>query len=312
MAGEGPGRAGEINENGLSLFSHRLPPVGLGEKLKLLLVGVVLVPCRLVLAVTVMLVSWAVCGLGLAGRDRHQFECRPQAGWRGACREFMYTATSSVILWSLGFRLEIKGERAARDEAPVVIAAPHTSFLDVFSISICRGSPVARIENSRTPGMSAIQTMGHTIFVDRRSDASRQAAGETIVTRARSPLPWPRVFIFAEGTTTNGSALIRFQTGGFRPGVPVQPVTITYSHPHLTTWTRDQKHGFLASILMLMATPSKTVTVEFLPVHRPTKEEQADPIQFARAVQEVMARQLGVPATDIQRAEFVRESRKAM
>jgi hypothetical protein len=89
MAGEGPGRAGEINENGLSLFSHRLPPVGLGKKLKLLLVGVVLVPCRwprgavvtvprLVLAVTVMLVSWAVCGLGLAGRDRHQFECRPQ------------------------------------------------------------------------------------------------------------------------------------------------------------------------------------------------------------------------------------------
>ena len=62
----------------------------------------------------------------------------------------MFTATSSVILWCLGFRLRVEGEAVAREEAPVVICAPHTSFLDVFIIAICRGSPVARIENSRS------------------------------------------------------------------------------------------------------------------------------------------------------------------
>jgi hypothetical protein len=105
----------------------------------------------------------------------------------------MFKATSSVVLACLGFRLKIEGEVASRDDAPVVICAPHTSFLDVFVIAVCRGSPVARIENSKTPGMSAIQTVGHTIFVDRRSDQSRHAALENIVARAISPLSWPKV-----------------------------------------------------------------------------------------------------------------------
>jgi len=91
------------------------------------------------------------------------------------------------------FRLKIECVPASRDEAPVVICAPHTSFLDVFVIAICRGSPVARIENSKTPGMSAIQTVGHTIFVDRRSDQSRHAALQTILSRVTSSLSWPQV-----------------------------------------------------------------------------------------------------------------------
>lgn len=299
----------EVNANGLNLFSHSLPPFTLGQKISFFLTGIVLVPLRLVASVSVMLVTWGLSGLGLAARDREAFQSHPATGWRGACREVMYTATSHVILWCLGFRLKIVGEPAAREQAPVVIAAPHTSFLDVFTISVCRGSPVARIENSRTPGMSAIQTLGHTIFVDRRSPESRQAALTDIVTRVSSPQPWPQVFIFSEGTTTNGSALIRFQTGGFRAGTPVQPVLIRYSHPHLTTWTRDQGHRFLQSMLLLLATPWKTVTVTFLPVHQPSKEEQEDPILYAKSVQEVMALHLGVPATDIQRSEFVREPR---
>jgi len=303
-------RAKNNNVEECNLFYHRLPPLSLLDKLVLCVAGVFLVPIRFFLALLVMLSAWLVSGLGLMFRDKEAFERRPQGGWRGLCREYMYTSTSSVILACLGFRLKIEGEVADRDEAPVVICAPHTSFLDVFVIAVCRGSPVARIENSKTPGMSAIQTVGHTIFVDRRSDQSRRSALETIVSRALSPLNWPKVFIFAEGTTTNGQALIRFQTGGFQAGRPVQPVTVRYSHPHLTTWTRDMAHGLRWSLLLLLATPFKTVTVKFMPVHIPTPEEVADPILFTKAVQKEMALELGVPATDVQRAEFVKELRK--
>ena len=128
-------------------------------------------------------------------------------------------------------------------------------------------------------------------------------------------------------------------------GRPVQPVTVRYSHAHLTTWTRDQVfasfsfflpyyldqgpgihfflwlpalmsslhqvHGMRWSMLLLLATPFKTVlthtcwslhslhpsrlesfsnvttdppqvTVKFLPVHKPTLEEKADPILYAK------------------------------
>jgi len=184
---------GNNNEEELQMFYHHLHPLAFWNKIVLLLAGPFLVPLRLVLAILVMLTAWLVSGLGLMFRDKDNFERQPQGGWRALCREAMYKLTSSVILFCLGFRLKIEGVPASRDEAPVVICAPHTSFLDVFVIAICRGSPVARIENSKTPGMSAIQTVGHTIFVDRRSDQSRHAALQTILSRVTSSLSWPQV-----------------------------------------------------------------------------------------------------------------------
>ena len=69
--------------------------------------------------------------------------------------------------------------------------------------------------------------------------------------------------------------------------------------------------------------------MKFMPVHIPTPEEKTHPILFAKvgvswfvvffsssyflkpkAVQREMALELGVPATDVQRAEFVKELRK--
>merc|ERR1712176_894077 len=39
---------------------------------------------------------------------------------------------------------------------------------------------------------------------------------------------FPPVLIFPEGTTTNGLSLLRFKSGGFLAGAPVQPVVLTY------------------------------------------------------------------------------------
>ena len=130
------------------------------------------------------------------------------------------------------------------------------------------------------------------------------------MTRARSTLSWPQIFIFSEGTTTNGQALIRFQTGGFKPGLPVQPVTIRYSRPDLTVWTRDQAHGFIHSILLVLANPTNSVTLEFLQVYKPSEAEQCNPVLYAKGVQRVMANRLAVQPTDIQREEFRIDSKK--
>ena len=79
----------------------------------------------------------------------------------------MWTSAGYVAFLLLGFRVEIRGEQAARDEAAVLIVAPHTSFMDVFTIALCYASPVARIENKDTCFMWAPQAIGHTIFVNR-------------------------------------------------------------------------------------------------------------------------------------------------
>ena len=117
--------------------------------------------------------------------------------------------TSSALAFTLGLRVRVVGKQAPRAEAPVVVCAPHTSFLDTLVVFLCRGSVVARIEDSRTPFVSSVSLITQTIFVERRSEASRRAAGEAMVARATSALPWARVFVFPEGTTTNGRALAR-------------------------------------------------------------------------------------------------------
>ena len=142
-------------------------------------------------------------------------------------------------------------------------------------------------------------------FLYRRSQDSRQQASHEITERALSPLSWPQVFVFAEGTTTNATGLARFGTGGFRPGVPVQPVTVRYSNREAAVWTREQSHRLLHSLLLIFASPFNKVTLEFLPVYKPSEEEKQDPILFANNVQRVMAESLQIPATDFQRPEFI-------
>jgi 1-acyl-sn-glycerol-3-phosphate acyltransferase len=135
----------------------------------------------------------------------------------------------------------------------------------------------------------------------RQNVESRQRAISTIIERAQSSLNWPQIFIFPEGTTTNGKVLIRFQTGAFKAGMAVQPVLIKYQRPVITTWTKVNGglKGFLRSILLLLATPINNISIEFLSVYEPSLQELKQPLIFADNVQQLMARHLGKEATDI-------------
>ena len=173
-----------------SLFSHRLGVTWM-QVLQLLVCGLVLVPVRLVL-VSLVAASIYLCSVaGLAGLAEPP--AAPLSGWRAVLQRGMWSSAGHFAFWALGFRVELVGRRAERSEAPILVVAPHTSFLDVFTIALCYASPVARIENSRTTFMWAPQMVGHTIFVDRRCQSSRQQAGQEIIDRASSPLPWPQV-----------------------------------------------------------------------------------------------------------------------
>ena len=101
------------------------------------------------------------------------------------------------------------------------------------------------------------------VFLHRRSQDSRQQASQEITERVLSQEAWPQVFVFAEGTTTNGTGLARFGTGGFRPGVPVQPVTVSYGDRRAAVWTREQSHKLLHSLLLIFASPFNKAQLRF-------------------------------------------------
>ena len=225
-----------------------------------------------------------------------------------------------LAFFLLGFRVKIQGEQSSREEAPILIAAPHTSFLDCLTIARCQASPVVRKENRSIPVIWAVLAICHAIYVNkycihykhgslsfspsnyRKTTETRRQVSEEIIKRSTSTLAWPQVLIFPEGTTSNGKALARFNTGGFQPGVPVQPITISYSHPDMSVWTRRHDQEFKLPLLDVLCNPTHTVTIEFLPVYQPSQAEKENPILFANNVQKIMAKSLDIPATDFTRS----------
>jgi hypothetical protein len=89
---------------------------------------------------------------------------------------------------------------------------------------------------------------------------------------------------------------VSFKAGAFTPGVPVQPVAISFPHRYLDpSWTFGVGLGTI--LFRCLCSLHNPVHIHYLPVHAPTPAEAADPRSFAAAVQEEVAAALGVPTT---------------
>uniref|UniRef100_A0A336MZM7 CSON010732 protein n=1 Tax=Culicoides sonorensis TaxID=179676 RepID=A0A336MZM7_CULSO len=195
-----------------------------------------------------------------------------------------------------GVQIKTKGRQANRRQAPILVVAPHSSFLDAIIIHVCEySSPLAR-DNDQALGKLIDYTQ--PIYVCREDPDSRHNTIKEINERANSDKNWSQILIFPEGTCTNRTSLIQFKPGAFYPGVPVQPVIVRYPNKRDTvTWTWDGPEV----ITLLWRTLSQMHTyceIEFLPVYTPNDEEKKDARLYARNVQQVMAKSLGVPVSD--------------
>ncbi|KFV12740.1 Lysophosphatidylcholine acyltransferase 2, partial [Pterocles gutturalis] len=243
------------------------------------------------------LTAWLVASI--ATFRHHGKGSVPLKGWR---RRMIQTALSSLtrtLFFVMGFQVKVKGKIASLLEAPIFVAAPHSSFFDAI-ISALTGMPsiVSRAENLSTPVFGTILSSLQPVSVSRQDPDSRKNTVTEITKRALSRGQWPQILIFPEGTCTNRSCLITFKQGAFVPGVPVQPVLLRYPNKLDTvTWTW-QGYSFKELCVMTLCQLFTRVEVEFLPVHVPTEEEKNDPIIFANRVRQTMATALNVPVTD--------------
>ena len=65
------------------------------------------------------------------------------------------------------------------------------------------------------------------------------------------------------------------------------------------TWTWNQQHGAKSVLWLTLTQPFSRASLEFLPVYQPSTEEIADPKLFGSNVQQVMAKALQVPTSDL-------------
>ena len=158
---------------------------------------------------------------------------------------------------------------------------------------------VSAAENLRFPVMGTIQASQQTIFVEREDRGSGSRAGELISSIARDHR-WPRLAIYPEGNTSSGRQLCGFKAGAFAPGLPVQPLVISYAgNPHAhPAWVEPLGLPLHNVVLSLLLQPINFMTATWLPPLSPSAEEVKQPALFAARVQATMAAALDVPTTE--------------
>ena len=137
-----------------------------------------------------------------------------------------------VVCWwhrrlcrSLGLRVEISG----RAESAALLVANHVSWLDIPVIGSAGSIGfLSKAEVRDWPLVGWMSAEAGTLFL-RRGAHEAAAVGDRIAARIRSDRS---ITIFPEGTTSDGTGLLRFHPRLFavvqRAGVPVRPVAIRY------------------------------------------------------------------------------------
>ena len=210
-------------ENYADPFYHSIK-MSRSRWLRTLLLTPILVPLKLTCLSLTLFLIWIVLSISMYGQKDDQIQ------WT-----FGRKVSKKIVpfLGRLSFRIlgfynvEIKGQLASKDEAPILVVAPHSTFLDGFVLFWC-GMPyiVSREENRQIPLIGLCLRFVQSLFVCREDPQSRQKTVKTIVERAQNDTVWPQLLIFPEGSTSNRKALVPFKPGAFVPGKPVQPVLI--------------------------------------------------------------------------------------
>ncbi|KAH0626284.1 hypothetical protein JD844_001188 [Phrynosoma platyrhinos] len=191
--------------------------------------GVILAPIRVALAFVVLFLIWPFALLQVVGLPEETLQ-EPFSGWRNTVSHGSVYLLSRLMFFLLGFmRIRVRGQRASRLEAPILVAAPHSTFFDPIILLPCDlPKVVSRTENLHVPVIGALLRFNQAILVSRHDPASRKKVVEEVKKRATSQGKWPQVLFFPEGTCSNKKALLKFKPGAFISGVPIQPILIRY------------------------------------------------------------------------------------
>ncbi|CBJ25798.1 1-acyl-sn-glycerol-3-phosphate acyltransferase [Ectocarpus siliculosus] len=268
------------------------------QYLKMVIVGVTILPFRILFTIVNVFFMWCFATLALAGLSEEGRE-KPFSKWRRALKH--------PICWCLRFQcalfgfwwISVKGECADKEDAPIIVSNHVSPFEPFYLVSKTQATPVQRIEDSRAPIVGTIQKAMQIMFVDRANPASKKKCLQTIEERSDPASTFPRVLVFPEGTCTNQRALITFKHGPFITGQNIQPVTVRYPRTdgHLDPSYPAVSPSLVALALRVMCQVWNCMEIEYLPVYVPTAEDRDNSTLFAQHVQEYMSRSLGVPAT---------------
>ena len=278
------------------------------EVFKFIIPFLLLLPIRMVLGFFGLLMMVLFANLTVLGLSDDAIATHPLS----PCRQALLKPARwgcRFILFGFGYWwLTIRGKPSP--DARIVIAN-HISFIDGLVLAyLLPGSFVSRKENEAWPFVGTMIRATQCLSVSRSTPASRKHVAATITSRAKDHA-WPRIIMFPEGTTGNGTGLLTFRQGAFNPGLPVQACLLQYPHRHF-----DISFTFGTSVPIIMlrciAQWYNSVVVTWLEPYHPPEDpkDQAivtdcagPPTNFTKEhvnaymndVRQGMAKQLHIP-----------------
>ena len=176
---------------------------------------------------------------------------------------------SAALMHILGVQVHVHD--APVRARPLMLVSNHVSWLDIFALnSAIPMRFVAKSEIRRWPLIGWLSAKTGTLFIERgrRSDTAR-------VNRliAEAMLEGDVVAVFPEGTTSDGTQILRFHSTLLQPALiadaVVQPVALRFTHGDGSLCTEaafDGDKTLWQSLLQISALRKIAVQLHFLPL----------------------------------------------
>ena len=178
---------------------------------QIVICGILLMPIRLVAIFILFSIKFICTFIMTVTYGKENLDEKPMTGWRLFIRTHILRRICKVTVFACGFhRVKINGKRADKDECRIIVAAPHTTFMDSLVFFVL-DLPI--VVMARMTVFSYIARGAQAIIVKRRKAGHGKRKLEPIIARSDPNTTWPQLLIFPEGTTTNGSCLISYKSG---------------------------------------------------------------------------------------------------
>lgn len=269
--------------------------IGLYENFKLLL-GIVLVPIRIILALLLFVIAAGFAQLSI-------WSGKAYGEPRGTMQSMFMVPVAyimRIVLFVWGFYwIPVKGKTPKPSEARMLVVASHSTVVDSLFIGYFFKMPagISKEENKTLPLLGTVFKAQGAIFVDRDSATAKEDALAAMTDRVRQP--GTEYFLaFPEGTCTNRRSLIQFKRGAFHPGVAVQPVVVRFPYTFFDpAWTAGGPSR-VWMVFRLLSQFYNRMEVTLMPVIQPTNEEKENEELFSSNVRARMAEELRVTTSE--------------
>lgn len=181
----------------------------------------------------------------------------------------------------------------APSESAYVLACNHVSWIDIIYFLTSHEVPsfVSKETVKKAPFIGTIAMAMQCLFINRLDN--REQALDLLRQRQlklKNQELYPKLLVFPEGTTTNGSGLLYFKKGGFIGKVPVQPICLKYSGSVSPAF---EVIPLIPSIIFLMTQFASYLTVTRLATVFP--KDAFSPEEYAECVRTVISEGNGTP-----------------